>query len=261
MQQVIGMSEPVQRDISRLVSHTGQMLLQHGAESKLVSDMCCRLGEALGLDSVELSLSASSMVITTITHQHCITTARRCPDRGINMRIITEIQRIVIMAEKGLLDSDAVKKRLGKLSPERYNRWLVAVMVALSCASFSRLSGGDAAVFMVAFVASFIGMLVRQEIAHRHFNPLLNFGITAFVTTLVSSLGAMHQVGNQPYLAMASSVLMLVPGFPLINAVSDMVKGYINMGIARWVMASLLTLATSLGIIGAMNLTGIWGWL
>ncbi|MBV7298865.1 threonine/serine ThrE exporter family protein [Enterovibrio paralichthyis] len=255
------MREPVQRDISRIVSQVGQMLLQHGAESKLVSDICCRLGVALGLDSVEISLSASSMVITTITHQHCITTARRCPDRGINMRVITEIQRILIMTEKALLDRHSVKKRLARLSPDRYNRWLVAVMVGLSCASFSRLAGGDFPVFFITFVASFFGMLVRQEVAHRHFNPLVNFGITAFVTTLISSFGAMQEIGNQPYLAMASSVLMLVPGFPLINAVSDMVKGYVNMGIARWVMASLLSLATCLGIVAAMNLTGIWGWL
>ncbi|MDW3189456.1 threonine/serine exporter family protein, partial [Vibrio sp. Vb0932] len=60
--------------------------------------------------------------------------------------------------------------------------------------------------------------------------------------------------------AMASSVLMLVPGFPLINSVADMLKGHINMGIARFVMASLLTLATCLGIVAAMSVTGIWGW-
>ena len=54
---------------------------------------------------------------------------------------------------------------------------------------------------------------------------------------------------------------MLVPGFPLINAVADMLKGYINMGIARFVMASLLTLATCLGIVAAMSLVGVWGWV
>jgi uncharacterized membrane protein YjjP (DUF1212 family) len=52
-----------------------------------------------------------------------------------------------------------------------------------------------------------------------------------------------------------------VPGFPLINAVADMLKGHINMGIARFMMASLLTLATSLGIVAAMGITGIWGWM
>lgn len=71
------LDESAQRDISRLVIKTGQMLLQHGAESRLVADLSCRMGEALGLDSVEISLSASSMVVTTLTEDHCITTARR----------------------------------------------------------------------------------------------------------------------------------------------------------------------------------------
>jgi hypothetical protein len=39
-----------------------------------------------------------------------------------------------------------------------------------------------------------------------------------------------------------------------------MLKGFVNVGIARFVMASLLTLATCLGIIAAMSITGVWGW-
>ncbi len=103
-------------------------------------------------------------------------------------------------------------------------------------------------------------MIVRQEIGHRQFNPLINFAATAFVTSVISAQAVIYHLGNKPTIVMASSVLMLVPGFPLINAVADMLKGYINMGIARFVMASLLTLATALGIVAAMGVTGIWGW-
>ncbi|GAM62519.1 putative membrane protein [Vibrio ishigakensis] len=52
---------------------------------------------------------------------------------------------------------------------------------------------------------------------------------------------------------------MLVPGFPLINSVADVLKGYINMGIARFVMASLLTLATCLGIVAVGGILDIFG--
>lgn len=255
------LTEPEQRAISRLVIEVGQRLLQHGAESKLVSDVSIRLGRALGLDSVELALSASSLVVTTLSQGHCITTARRCPDRGINMKVVTDIQRTVILAEKGILDALAVRKRLSRIEPFRYPPWLVVGMIGLSCAAFSRLAGGDAVVFALTFMASATGMRVRQLIAHRHFNPLLTFAVTAMVTTLMSSVGTIMHWGNEPFLIMASSVLMLVPGYPLINAVSDMVKGFVDMGIARWTIASLLTLATALGIVGAMSLVGAWGWL
>ncbi|HGS4462392.1 TPA: threonine/serine exporter family protein [Vibrio metschnikovii] len=249
-----------QRAISRLIAQAGQMLLAHGAESTLVGDIMRRMGLASGMDEVEVSLSASSLVVTTVYQQHCITTARRCADRGINMRVVTQIQRICILMERGLLDYSMAQHKLERITPERYNRWLVVVMIGLSCAAFSRLAGGDGIVFLMTFIASAIGMMVRQEIGHRQFNPLLNFAATAFVTSLISTQAVIYQLGNKPTIVMASSVLMLVPGFPLINSVSDMLKGYINMGIARFVMASLLTLATSLGIIAAMSVTGVWGW-
>ncbi|EWS70860.1 membrane protein [Vibrio vulnificus] len=249
-----------QRAISRLVAQAGQMLLAHGAESTLVGDIMRRIGIASGVSEVEVALSANALVVTTVMDGHCITTTRSCVDRGINMKAVTEIQRICIMMEKGVLDPMMAQRKLNNISPERYNRWLVVFMIGISCASFARLAGGDWVVFAMTFLASACGMIVRQEIGHRHFNPLLNFAATAFVTTLISAQAVILEIGNLPTVVMASSVLMLVPGFPLINSVADMLKGHINMGIARFVMASLLTLATSLGIVAAMSVTGIWGW-
>ncbi|MBD1555500.1 threonine/serine exporter family protein [Vibrio sp. S9_S30] len=250
-----------QREVTRLIAQAAQMLLAHGAESTLVGDITRRIGLASHMDEVEVSLSASSVVVTTLKDGNCITTARRSPDRGINMRVVTQVQRICILMEKGLLDCELAKNKLAGISPERYNRWLVVLMIGLSCASFSRLAGGDWCIFLMTFLASSVGMVVRQEIGHRHFNPFLNFSVTAFVTTLVSAQAVVFHIGNEPFIVMASSVLMLVPGVPLINAVADMLKGYVNMGIARFVMASLLTLATALGIIGAMSIVGVWGWI
>lgn len=132
-----------QRAISRLVAQSGQMLLAHGAESTLVSDIMRRIGLACGVSEVAVALSANALVVTTVMEDHCITTARSCADRGINMRVITQIQRICILMERGLLDFNMAQKKLNHISPERYNRWLVVFMIGLSCAAFSRLAGGD----------------------------------------------------------------------------------------------------------------------
>lgn len=254
------MTSNQQRLISRLVAQAGQMLLAHGAESTLVADIMRRIGLACRMDEVEVALTANSLVVTTLTDHQCMTTARRCQDRGINMKAVTEIQRICIMMEKGLLDHEMAQDKLNKIKPERYNRWLVMIMIGFSCASFARLAGGDWLIFGVTFLASSVGMAVRLEIAHRHYNPLLNFAMTAFVTTLISAQAVIHHLGNSPQLVMACSVLMLVPGFPLINSVADMLKGYVNTGIARFMIATLLTLATCLGIIAAMFVTDVRAW-
>ncbi|RKF14535.1 threonine/serine exporter [Alginatibacterium sediminis] len=254
-------SNEQQTDIVRLVVQTGMRLQQHGAESKLVEQTSSRLGLALGLDSVEIALTANAIIVTGLYQGRCITTTRRVFDRGINMHVVCEVQRIVLLAEKQLLDCDLVKDRLERISAFKYNRWLVVFMVGLSCASFSHLFGGDWTVFAMTFIASAFAMIVRQELAHRHHNPIFNFGVTAFVATLISSLAVRFNLGNQPELVMAASVLLLVPGFPLINAVSDFVKGHVNTGMARWGMATLLCLGAASGIALAMALTGVRGWV
>ena len=115
------------------------------------------------------------------------------------------------------------------------------------------MAGADWTGCGLTFVASTVAMVVRQLVAARHFNPLVTFFATAFVATSIAGQGLLHQIGAMPRIAMASCVLLLVPGFPLINSVSDMVKGYINTGLSRGMMAVLLGSATSAGIFLAMT--------
>lgn len=256
-----GASHQQQREITRLCIQCALLLLQHGAESMVVEQLSARLGIALGMDSVESSISANAVVLTTIHQGTCLTSTRKNVDRGINMHVVTEVQHIVIMAEHRLLDTADVAKRLEHIKPLRYPRWLVVVMVALSCGCFSRLNGGDWDAFAITVLASGVAMFVRQTLTARHMNPLINFCITAFVATSVSGLlMRLPAFQHASSVAMAASVLLLVPGFPLINAVADMFKGHVNTGLARWTMASLLTLATCIGVVMALSLWGLRGW-
>ncbi|EJS85922.1 hypothetical protein AAUPMC_19659, partial [Pasteurella multocida subsp. multocida str. Anand1_cattle] len=78
--------------------------------------------------------------------------------------------------------------------------------------------------------------------------------------SLIAGIALKYNIGNQPQIALASSVLLLVPGFPLINALADILKGHINMGIARWALATILTFGACLGIVFALSLLGITAW-
>ena len=106
------------------------------------------------------------------------------------------------------------------------------------------------------------GRVIRQLLAQRHLHPQINFCLTAFAATTISGLLLqLPTFSNTPTIAMAASVLLLVPGFPLINAVADMFKGHINTGLARWAIASLLTLATCVGVVMALTIWGLRGWV
>jgi uncharacterized membrane protein YjjP (DUF1212 family) len=247
------LSEPEQREITRLCVETGLLLLQYGAESALVESVTRRLGLALGIERVEVAIMANAITLTSLSAKHCITTVRRNEERGINMHVVTETQRAVLAVEAGELDRAGFRQRVDSIKPLRYPRWLVALMIGLSCACFARLAGADLPGCALTFVASMLAMLVRQWFAALHFNPLVTFFAAAFVATSVAGQGLAYKIGEFPKLAMASCVLLLVPGFPMINSIADMVKGYINTGLARGMMAVLLGGATSAGIMLAMT--------
>ena len=160
-----------QRAVTRLCIQCGLFLLQHGAESALVDELSSRLGRALGMDSVESSISSNAIVLTTIKDGQCLTSTRKNHDRGINMHVVTEVQHIVILAEHHLLDYKGVEKRFSQIQPLRYPRWLVALMVGLSCACFCKLNKGGWDGAVITFFASTAAMYIRQLLAQRHLHP------------------------------------------------------------------------------------------
>ncbi|QUM82790.1 threonine/serine exporter family protein [Moritella sp. 5] len=254
-------SHEEQAAITRVIAHTGQLLQAYNAESRLIEQTTERLGMAFGLDSVEIALTSKAFILTSRSNDHCVTTTRTMKAHGIDMGIVCEVQRICILAEKQIYDVEQVKQRLDNLAVPKYNSVIVACFVALSCACFSHLFGGDSVVFIATWLTSFISMRVRQWLILLHHNLLTVFFITAFTATFIGSFASAFDWGNKPELIMVTSVLQLVPGFPLINAVSDMVKGHVTIGMARWMTATLLTLASTLGIVLAVQLAQLGGWL
>lgn len=242
---------------TRVCVETALELMKNGAESNLVVECCKRLGHAIGIEKVECLLTANAVMITTLNHNHSISTSRRCHSQGVNFNIVLQIQRLVIDVEENGGTPTEVEKRLHQIPQDRYSPLLTAFMVALSCACFAHLSGGDLVIMGVTFVASFIGIRVRQFLHHYNFNVFVMFIMSAFCITLVTSLAYRLHLGNNPHYAMASAVLLLVPGVPLVNAFSDILKGHTNMGIGRWINASLMALGACIGMVLAMSVMHI----
>jgi uncharacterized membrane protein YjjP (DUF1212 family) len=257
-----GRSPPVeagQREITHLCAQTALVLSQHGAESALIENLARRLGLALGADRVEAGIYANSVVMGTERGGNAVTIVRRAEDRGINMHVVTEVQRAVLAAEDGALDAAGFRARLEGVVPFHYPRWLVSLALGVSCASFARLAGADWMGCAVVVAASGVGMALRLQVARLHFSPLVNFFATAFVATSVAGAAELWRLGSTPRIVIASCVLLLVPGFPLINGVSDLVKGYMSTGIARLAYGTLLALASAAGMLLAMTLWNLRG--
>lgn len=259
-----------QQRITRLCVRCALLLMQYGGESAVVVNLTKRLGKSLGVDGVECGLLFNAVTLTTLYQGRCITTVRDTIHQGINVSILVQIQQIVVKAEahkNQKLDQFHADHEIGwvelafdNLNKQTYPTNLMAFFVGLSCACFAYLHGGHIWIAAITLVAGFFAMRIRLFLASHHFNPFVVVIIAAFLATLLGASAYFLDLGSNADIAVASSVLLLVPGFPIINALSDILKGYISMGLGRSMFATMLTLSACVGIVIALILLQIPHW-
>ncbi|MDH3718170.1 MAG: threonine/serine exporter family protein [Planctomycetota bacterium] len=255
------------RDIVDLSLWAGQLLLQHGAETQRVEQSIHQLGTALGCDWLDILVSPNAIIVSNSARDEFRTKVRRVVRfGGVNMSLMADVLALIQRVIDGQLDRHQVRQHLQQIDhqPRYYGRWTVAGMIGLACAAFSQLFGGDIYVFCTTFMAAAVAMFIRQELMRHYFNNLLNVTLTAFVAgTLAAAAGSLGFT-QQPEIALAASVLLLVPGVPLINSIDDLVHGQIVAGLVRGATGGLVSLSIAVGLtlaIGAQGWTNLWSTL
>lgn len=255
------MSRDELRDAVDLALWTGQLLMHSGADSKRVEEVVHRIGTGLGCDWMDIQVSSNTIIASTVSSGDFRTKVRRVMGVGVNMSVFAAANDLRYRVEAGELDRFALRQELEALSqlPPQYNRWIVVVTVGLSCAAFSRLFDGDWPVFGMTFLAAATAMFVRQELKRRYFNDFLVVAVTAFVASIIAGLTTVFELSDQPSTALAASVLLVVPGVPLINSGEDLLQGHLVMGLVRSVFGVLISLCIALGLSVAIQVLGIDG--
>ncbi len=249
------------RDVIDLALWAGQMLLQNGADAQRVEETVHSMGTQLGAEWVDALVSPNALIVTTTSGEEFRTKVRRVSTLGVNLSIVEQISHLNHRVTEGKLDRAAVRDELARISQMRheYNRWQIVIMVGAACAAFCQLFGGDLPVTVVTFFASAAAMFVRQELTKRYFNALLIVIVTAFVAGLVATSATVFRLGANPSIALAASVLLLVPGVHLINSIQDIIKGHMVVGLVRGFTGLVISLCIALGLLLAMQLMGVSG--
>jgi uncharacterized membrane protein YjjP (DUF1212 family) len=248
------------RDVIDISLWVGQLLLQHGADSQRVETTVHHVGTGLGCSWLDVFVSANTIIITTVSGVEFRTKIRRIVRfGGVDMNVLTRISQLSYLIEDGMADRFAVRRQLEAIDqlPRFYPTWLTIGLVGLACAAFSQLFGGDWVAFGLTFVATMAGMAVRHWLMRHYFNTFFVVVLSAFVATLVTALGLLLGLLPPANIALAACVLFLVPGVPLVNAIEDLISGHTNVGIARGVSGTLISLGIAIGLVFTFSITGI----
>jgi uncharacterized membrane protein YjjP (DUF1212 family) len=247
------------KEVEEMLLHVGTLLMSSGASTGRVRTTVNRIAEALGYE-VELLITSRSLMLTVTAENGTDYTSsvRRTPPHGVNFKIVSGISRMSWRVIEENWNVDQINQEINRLiALPQYPRLVVLSLVSLAGASFCRLSGGEGLELLVTFTATFFGLFILQEAVKKRFNPYLSIVFASFAASIISGLTVKLGIGDSPEHALATSVLFLIPGVPLINSLTDLIDGNTLNGIVRGVNGFIMAFAIALGLLFAMQIYGI----
>lgn len=128
------------------------------------------------------------------------------------------------------------------------------MVVASGNAAFCRLFGGFYSIPLV-FFCTLAGFAARSGLDKLGVGTLPRTFAAAFASSLMAGTGALL-FDFKTSIAISTSVLYLVPGVPLLNAVIDIFDGNALAGFSRLANASSIILAMALGLLASLAILG-----
>ena len=229
--------------VGKFIAEYSAHLMGAGVHTSRVVRNTKRIGEAFGLD-VKLSVFHRNIILTIIdkeTNEAC-NEVIDIPAHPISFEHNSELSALSWEALDNHLSLEELKDKYKKIiSAPRIHSLFVLLLVGFANASFCKLFGGDLISMGIVFSATITGFYLMKKINH-----YVVFIVSAFVASLCASTALIFDTTSE--IAMATSVLYLVPGVPLINGVIDVVEGYVLTGFARLTEASLLIVSIAIGL-------------
>lgn len=237
----------------------GEMMLRSGAETYRVEDTMNHILRTAGTQYMEASVMMTGIVATLSNPDiEPITVIKRVQERGTNLNRIMEVNDISRQYCGGKLTLEEAYGRLNAISGKQYRVWFYNFATILVPAGFAPLFGGGlcetaAAAGVGAVLALIVTAGKLLQINGFILDTLSSFGIAVAAILLKQVFPAINE-----NIVIISSIMPLVPGVAITNAVRDSLQGDYISGAARILEAFMKAAAVALGVGAGIALTGMF---
>ena len=240
---------------SRVVLRLGQMLLAAGAGSYRVKASMRTCAEAVGIEKHHAQVTFTEVVATAYANGTFRTELAEQRLLGVNADRIDRITNYLASIEGTQVLVEDVDKALDEIERVKpLYGWLAnALASGLACAAFAFLNAGGWVECSVVAIAAFVGQFLRRQMLKRHMNHfgvwMVCGGVAASAYILCVYL-AQKYMGIEPthQAGFISALLFLVPGFPLVTGIIDLVRHDFAGGIQRIVYVAMLVVSAGVAV-------------
>ncbi|WP_353894186.1 threonine/serine exporter family protein [Proteinivorax hydrogeniformans] len=241
--------------------YAGEIMLKNGGETYRVEETMCYILRSLGVKHAESFVTPTGIFLSSDSpqDQNPYSIVKRIRNRKINLTAVSEVNSFSREMVAGKISMDEAMGRLKAIDRKAgYSRFLKAFAAGLLAASFTMLLGGSIKDFMPAFITSLAVQATVQPLGKNGFSFFLTNIAGGFVAAFMAVALAWLGMGNSIDKTIIGSIMTLVPGVAITNAIRDSISGDLMSGTARAAEALLIAVAIATGVgVGLQILTPI----
>ncbi len=248
----------------------GKLSLSGGTGSYRVKASMARVARAMGVERHEAHVTITEITTTSHRERSFRTEVTEVRAVGVNADRLALIERMVTRFERRHAETgvpvpvDDVLDAVGEIAarPPLYNAFLNALWSGIACAAFAFLNNGGPVEIGGVLVAAWLGQLLRRAMLHRGYNP---FGVTMLAAALacftylglVTGLHELGAISTRHEAGYVSSVLFLIPGFPLVAGALDLARLDFSAGLSRLTYALMILTSAALAVWAVSSIVGL----
>lgn len=246
-------------ELVELVLLAGQTMLHAGAANFRTEQTMAQIGLGMGADRLELYVTPTGIIATAVSGHEQRTRVGRVGPLGVNMAQTVALNRL--SRHMGLIGGTLPATRQQILAiraaPRELPPWATGPAVGAACGAFSQILGGGPGEFAAAAAGAWVAQWLRLWLHHNRVSAYALTVTCAFFASVVAWIVCRIVDSPRPDLAVIASVLLLVPGVPLVTSVIDLTNHDLLSGLARAALSILLALSIGVGVMLALWVTGL----
>jgi len=240
----------------------GYHLAMSGAETFRVEDTVHRILRAYGVECEVFAIPNSISVSLEAANGKPLMLMKRIDFHGNDLETMEKLNALSrrICTERPEVDEAMTWLHETLAACRTYRTGVIYLGGVLVGLGFCLVFGGTLLDCLWAGLMGLIIGLVTRFMDKQEANPFFSTLLAACCMALPAYIAAGLGLMDSPDAAIIGTLMMLVPGLPITNAMRDIIYGDTNSGIFRLVQVVFTALAIALGTAAAWHLTsGVYG--
>lgn len=238
-------------DLNKLLKVTtlaGKIMLESGAETYRVEETMTRICSAFGSSTADSFVIPTGIIVTVTYNDEVATLVKRITSRGVDLNKIDKINDLSRKIQTEKMDMCKFNEELISISnSDRYSFLTTLLFSSITAGCFSIMFGGNIKDFIAASIIGAAIKIVSIIFQRLNINEFFVNSVCGGLCSVLAAIFFKINLCSNLDKTIIGSIMLLVPGLTITNAIRDTIAGDFLSGITKASEAFLIAVSIAVG--------------